>query len=207
MIAENDKYILTVEQDLYPESPREWDNLGTMVCWHRRYDLGDKHTYSDTDEMYGDLYRQFVGEEPEQYDHETDKDFAKRITDKVNEYIVILPLYLYDHSGISMSTSRTYPFDCRWDSMQVGWIYVKKGTEETEKFTDDELYEILIGEVETYNRFLVGDIVSFVLEEKKHCDCCGNYKLELVDSCCGFYDIKDIVDCLPDDAKHLVDEL
>jgi hypothetical protein len=207
MIAENDKYVLTVEQDEYSESPREWDNLGTMVCWHRRYYLGDKHSFYDTDDMYSYLYTDITGEEPEQYDHETEDAYSKRILDVISEHYVILPLYLYDHSGISMSTSRTYPFDCRWDSMQVGWIYVKKGTEETEKFTDDELYEILIGEVETYNRFLVGDIVSFVLEEKKHCDCCGNYKLELVDSCCGFYDIKDIVDCLPDDAKHLVDEL
>ena len=130
-------------------------NLGTMVCWHREYDLGDKHSFYDTDDMYSHLYTDITGEEPEQYDHETDKDFAKRITDKVNEYIVILPLYLYDHSGISMSTSRTYPFDCQWDSMQVGWIYIRKGTEETEKFTDDELYEILVGEVETYNHFLI----------------------------------------------------
>lgn len=24
------------------ESPRDWDNLGTMVCAHRRYTLGDE---------------------------------------------------------------------------------------------------------------------------------------------------------------------
>ena len=32
----------------------------------------------------------------------------------------MLPLYLYDHSGITMSIS---PFSCPWDSGQVGWIY------------------------------------------------------------------------------------
>jgi hypothetical protein len=24
------------------DSPRDWDNLGTMACWHRRYNLGDE---------------------------------------------------------------------------------------------------------------------------------------------------------------------
>ena len=28
-----------VDED--PQSPREWDNAGTMVCFHRRYNLGD----------------------------------------------------------------------------------------------------------------------------------------------------------------------
>ena len=34
--------------------------------------------------------------------------------------MVILPLYLYDHSGITMNTCG---FSCPWDSGQVGWIY------------------------------------------------------------------------------------
>ena len=25
-----------------PRSPREHDNLGHIVCWHRRYNLGDE---------------------------------------------------------------------------------------------------------------------------------------------------------------------
>ncbi len=34
---------------------------------------------------------------------------------------VILPLDLYDHSGITMNTTG---FHCPWDSGQVGYIYV-----------------------------------------------------------------------------------
>ena len=33
------KYLVN---DTYGESPREWDNFGTMICFHNRYDLGDK---------------------------------------------------------------------------------------------------------------------------------------------------------------------
>ena len=40
----------------------------------------------------------------------------------------MLPLYLYDHSGLAMSTesfSGRAPH-AEWDSGQVGWIYVSK---------------------------------------------------------------------------------
>jgi hypothetical protein len=39
-------YLIEVEQDDNTESPREWDNLGTMICFHSRYNLGDKHNFS-----------------------------------------------------------------------------------------------------------------------------------------------------------------
>ncbi len=43
------------------------------------------------------------------------------------------PLWLYDHSGISISCGdRTYPYNDRWDSGQVGWIIAMKKTIMTE---------------------------------------------------------------------------
>src|ERR1039457_3716938 len=48
-------------QDNYdPLNPRkEYDNVGTMVCWHRNYDLGDKHNYADSEEFLLDLAREY----------------------------------------------------------------------------------------------------------------------------------------------------
>ena len=43
------KFELEVVQDTDPESPRTWDNLGTMVCFHKRYELGDKTDYRTED--------------------------------------------------------------------------------------------------------------------------------------------------------------
>ena len=44
-------------------------------------------------------------------------------------YMECLPLWLYDHSGISMSCgTRTYPYNDQWDSGQVGWIIAMKNT-------------------------------------------------------------------------------
>lgn len=85
-----------IERDEDASNPREDDNFGHMVCFHRRYDLGDKHEFAD-----GDALREFL-------------------EDKANDVAVTLPLYLYDHSGITMNTSG---FSCPWDSGQVGVIY------------------------------------------------------------------------------------
>lgn len=42
-------------------------------------------------------------------------------------YAEWMPLWLYDHSGITMSCgARTYPYNDRWDSGQVGWIVALK---------------------------------------------------------------------------------
>ena len=41
----------------------------------------------------------------------------------ISQKFLMLPLYLYDHSGITMNTTG---FSCPWDSGQVGWIYASK---------------------------------------------------------------------------------
>lgn len=94
---EKDGIRLVIVRDECPNNPREWDNLGIMVCFHRSYDLGDKHDFS------------------------TPQDFESRITAEKNH---ILTLYLYDHGG--SLTMNTEGFYYPWDSGQVGWIYVSK---------------------------------------------------------------------------------
>jgi hypothetical protein len=132
-------YRLQIIQDEDPESPREWENLGTMICWHRRYNLGDpdeSKNYSDSqdlmahlaDEDYDDLYNRYYDRCPKDWSWEQKSDAAhekarERINKKVLKDYVILPLYLYDHSGISMNTSG---FSCGWDSGQVGFIYCER---------------------------------------------------------------------------------
>ena len=89
--------------DEYADSPREWDNLGKMICFHKRYNLGDKHTESSKDFDSFEELRDYLIKE--------------------KNAIVILPLFLFDHSGITISTSA---FNNRWDFGQVGFIYATK---------------------------------------------------------------------------------
>lgn len=152
-----------IYQDMDPADPRrEWDNLGTMVCFHKRYVLGDKHNY--------DLM-----------DYESWWDFVAAL-EKEHGPCVILPLYLYDHSGI---TIRCYPFTCPWDSGQVGYIFVsyaklreEYGWKRITKARAAKITEHLKGEVETYDQYLIGEVYGYVLEDADG---------EELHSCWGFY--------------------
>ena len=44
LVAWKKPYLLQVMLDEEPENPREeCDLFGRMVCWHRKYRLGDEH--------------------------------------------------------------------------------------------------------------------------------------------------------------------
>jgi hypothetical protein len=115
---------------------------------------------------------------------------------------LIMPLYLFDHSGITISTR---DFREYWDSGQVGWTYA--GNEDIIKEYGDVSAEsvkkaekLLNAEVETYDLYLRGECYGFQL----YCD--G----EEVDSCWGFLghfdEAKDAIrEYLPEDAVQLIE--
>jgi hypothetical protein len=45
---------------------------------------------------------------------------------KESDKVYFKDLNLYDHSGLTISTSSGYPYNDRWDAGCVGWIYVSK---------------------------------------------------------------------------------
>ena len=166
--------------DPEPENPRtEWDHAGKMVCWHSRYDLGDKHSYQTSNDFLRDLAAAIW--------HRTRKiDFDDELTDEkcwdiICEDCVILPLNLYDHSGISMSTSREYPYNDQWDAGQVGWIYMDKPTMKKEGMSRRQALAYLLCEVETYDQYLTGEIYGYVVETPDD---------DNVDSCWGFFGLE-----------------
>lgn len=125
--AEGVKYTLEVEQDEIAEDPRDWDNLCTMVCWHRHYNLGDKHDFDNPDEFMQHLYLDVTGKHwCDDHDDDDWQDVYKELQ-KTN-LVLIKPINMYDHSGITVSTSNGYPYNDRWDAGTVGFIYVTKKT-------------------------------------------------------------------------------
>ena len=167
--------VLEIFQDENPESPRSWDNMGTMVCFHNRYRLGDVHGLR-TDMFSG---------------WEEMKQFIVRKYDAA----VILPLYMYDHSGITIKTT---PFDCRWDSGQIGFIYATRkairesyGVKLVTKKVKERVEQHLLVEVETYDQYVTGDVYGFKLKTVSVL-ADGNEEGEEEgeeenDSCWGFY--------------------
>lgn len=121
---EGNEYTLTVEYDDYADNPREWDNVCTMVCWHRNYRLGDRHKYDDSDEFFNDLLYRICGMNPDDYEDLPTRDKYKLARE--SGQLVIKPINLYDHGGITVSTSSGYPYNDRWDAGCVGFIYITK---------------------------------------------------------------------------------
>lgn len=183
---------IDIVPDECPHDPRkEWDNFGKMVCWHKRYDLGDKHSYSDSHDFFHRLAcevdptaeRRIEYWESRYVGPDNSDARIKAIIEKaLDANVVMLPLYLYDHSGITMSTG---PFSCPWDSRQVGWIYATREMIKKElcdkpltAAVRQHVRQILTGEVEVYDQYLTGDVYGF---EAKH------EPTGWEDSCWGFY--------------------
>lgn len=252
---------LIVEQDDDPANPRKDCNpFGRMICWHRRYSLGDDHGFNSPEDFLRDLYRRSIQDggkrlvsflksgkargsrlEYNRHTHEWDlysRSYWKTILgnsepdwyleqsapksqlndsgwffdsmldaltiDDLKELLaeredtVILPLYLYDHSGLAMST---VPFAGRashaeWDSGQVGYIYtnrddIRRDFGEVTPETIKQAGAALESEVRQYDAYLRGD--------------CWGYRTYMhgreTDACWGF--LGDIDDIRRDIASHL----
>ena len=154
-------------------NPREdYEHLGTMVCWHGRYNLGDEN-YGDAslgDWLSGRLYDHdieridnegYLTQQWEDFiwDLENDDDESiQKAFALLQDKMIMLSLYLYDHSGLAISTSQ-FPglFDTGW----LGVIYVDKDDirkEWNKQRISSKLYDNIVtyltGEVEEYNEYL-----------------------------------------------------
>ena len=152
--------------DSDPQNPRkENDNLGKMICFHRRYTLGDDHDYRNPEQVVAEL----TGVDADELGMgELNDDLG----DGSKYRIIWEPLYLYDHSGITMKTT---PFSDRWDSGQVGIIYctyadilknfgiepIKPETWEPTKEVIAQVERILESEVKEYDHYLTGSVYGY----------------------------------------------
>ena len=112
----------------------------------------------------------------------------------LSDYMEYLPLWLYDHSGITMSCgARTYPYSDRWDSCQVGWIFAKKETLIKEGVATEENWrkvakEVMEYDVKVYDDFLTGQVYGYQLYEADQPESPNEEPdWEMTDSCWGFY--------------------
>lgn len=151
--------IFQILYDECPSSPREWDNLGTIATWHRRHELGDIQPECRPEEFIKDL----------------------------GENWIILPVYMYDHSAIALSTGA---FGCSWDSGQVGFIYMSKEKLVFEGITEEQAIKSLKAEIEIYGQYVNGEVYGYVHLRRKACGECGQDVDEDIDSCWGFYGSK-----------------
>lgn len=163
-------YRVQVVFDRDPLSPRDADNLGIMLCGHKRYILGDasfKKYIPEWDDVDAVLMR---GASP--------KVLLRYLSMKYGT-TVVLPLYLYDHSGLSISVGGS----AGWDSGFVGVIFDTERTRGLIDPTDSsKIEEYLRSEVDTYDRFLTGQVYAVRVKDRTG---------SVIEYCGGFYDEKD----------------
>lgn len=144
---------IRIEIDTDPVNPLEnRDMLCTMACFHRRYRLG--HTdhgihsedFTDWDAMRGYIVNRLGA-------------------------VAILPLYMYDHSGLVIATT---PFSCRWDSGQLGFAYVTRKTAYSayavKRITAPlraRITKVIEAEVALYAAYVTGDVYGYVTETRE----------------------------------------
>jgi hypothetical protein len=212
---------IEISQDEDATSPRENCNVGTMVCWHRRYKLGDEQPKEDPSAYIrskawprleawfeAEVAKINFGFTDEQRDDaiselesQRDEDDALALEMFRVDHID-LPLYLMDHSGISMSTGS---FGDPWDSGQVGFIYCTKAKAlkeigGLETVLDcatpfEAAYKYLEAEVKTYDHFIEGNVFCYATKD---------FDDKIIDSCCGFIGYSDD-DYMMSQAKESID--
>lgn len=156
----NGEFKAIITHDECADSPRTWDNVGTVAL----------HTRAARHYRFGD--------------ETLDAEYLQELISS-GEYLH-LPIYLYDHGGITISTAR---FQCRWDSACVGIIYVKRSDLPAiaqqwghTPWTDEQVLDILQSEIAVLDQYLTGDIYHYRIEDDK-----GN----VLDSCGGLYGMED----------------
>ena len=167
VITKGAKYVEVV-QDNYPDSPREWENLGTMLCFTRKYNLGDSTDFNKNDFSNWDEVKEAIIENGGKY---------------------IAPLYLYDHGGISISIGSFIGKapHAEWDSGQIGFIYTTEKDIASTGISIDDIESALSNEVEIYDKYLRGETYGYKIMEQNTCPTCHNIEREEIEACYGYY--------------------
>jgi hypothetical protein len=162
-----DNYTVEVTYDSDPCNPREWDNAGTMVFRYRGLEVVEDDTDLDDFDSLDDLI-----------------EYVK--TDK--QALVVLPLMIYDHSGITMYVGRSGD---RWDSSRVGVIYITKESCNNYGVNPDDLValdNLLKNEVKVYDSYLTGEQFQYQVYKENTCNL-GELHRDVVEACGGYLDV------------------
>lgn len=152
---------LKIEYDSYPDSPRNWNNLGKFLTgkWNQ-YVSNEMEDLSLSDIYSGNI--------------EKDLESLHKLG------YIAFPVSVYDHSGWTIFLGRAndwdsgiigfYTFNIEEMKKEYGW---KKMTKKRESF----LEKIAESEIKVFDDYVQGNVYGFTLSKNG----------EEIDSCWGFY--------------------
>lgn len=169
------KYVGAIYHDDDAQNPREgdFDKFGTFAAYHKRYTLGDSDQPC-IDEM----------------DHI-----------RGNKDISWLPVFLYDHSGLALSTEPFSGPHAHWDSGQVGFIFISDkdarewfGWKKITAKRRAHIYEALKDAIVTQNQYVSGQVYGYDIYLADDNDS--------IDSCWGYYGLDSVREALQEALKE-----
>jgi len=133
-------YTIKIYPDECPESPRDWDNLGTILYHSRHYVLGDRD--ASAEEM------QDIMNDPDN---------------------IWLPVYAYIHSGVLLNTTGFHcPWDSGQSGIiyiEKSKAFEEFGWKKLTKARRRKLETRLAQEIETFSQYCEGAIYGYVVED------------------------------------------
>jgi len=173
-------YTIEVHQDEDPENPaKDFDDTVKYACLHGRYDLGtvDLSTVEEVDEHLKETRA------------------------------IAYPLYLMDHSGLSLSIDASAFRACDsagWDWGMLGFVFMEREDILNEyrvkiltKNVKEKVRTRLQHSVETYSAYLGGSVYGFLINE---------HEGETASSCWGFYDMEECIQEARSDVDYREEE-
>jgi hypothetical protein len=229
-----------------PDDPREGDCYpDKLICFHHKYTLGDEHDYVDAMAMLLDILSEAPKEvlqpifdemkkltevEPDCDMYESIFDFYYGCTptdvfrEAAEKVAVMLPVFLFDHSGLTISTTSTRfaaADSAGWDWGQIGFIFMshedvfkdtgyasdeEKASGVLTEETIEKVRQGLTSIVETYSKYVEGDVWGFVVEKAEVCNK-DHVHWEHEDSCWQFFGTEwdnGLADHIPEDQHELL---
>ena len=206
------------DDDPQASDPMDFDMLGKQVYWHRNYNLG--HCYKETNKYspmewftnylhdnWKDIEqsegyenwckgrKEWEDEDVDTYIDEWMSNDLPLLTLYFEKRNLVIPVSAYEHGGITISASGRRAGWDRFDSGQLGFVYVshKDIIKEYGSLDLERAEKTLRSEVETYDDYLTGNVYGYIIEDEND---------EHLDSCWGF--LGDYKYCL-EEAKSAAD--
>lgn len=169
----NDNTIICTAIDEYPDSPREWDNISTLLTWENGYYSPDKNDYVDFETFMEDM-----GVDFDIYEDEIEDKIDDLVEVAEQNGIILFPVYQHGYSGYEIE----YNLDGYGSLVGVMFAdkdYILKNTYITENDNIRErVQNCFNAELDDYNLYVNNEIMQYAVY-----DLLGNCK----DSCCGFF--------------------
>jgi len=179
-------YRIKTYQDDEPDNPRDWDNLGKIFYGHKRYVLGEVDVRKEFEDCYS-------------WD-----DVEKRIIE-LYDPLVILPLYLYDHSVLRIKIGDFYDSQlpqgyAYFDTGMVGFVIAEKDKVRKEykvkrisKKLREQVKQILCDEIDVFDKYLSEQVYAYSIEDTDI-------------ACRGYYDYDEMVKYAKEEVDGIVEK-